>query len=463
MIFGEKPPKIVCDDPEITIDLSLADANSSFTEYDYCIPDYILHTSIITGIRHLLQRGSTNKHYAGFKIKIWGLSADDYENIYKPIDGEVVTFTPHADKAGETLSCIVLNVKPYYKDNLNFKDAVIITLISESYYDPLIIEKDWLSGWSYRKKITVKGESGAGTDYQIKLSIGNSAGGDFHLEGHCTDFPNDIRFTDNDKKTELKYWIEDITADPITVWVKVTDDLDSNQDIYVYYGKSAESTTSNGDNTFLFFDDFNDNSIDTDKWTVEKKGSTSAIVEETNQELHLAGEPNVISSGNLITKIFTVTHSIKYESKRKGTANHYRHMNIGYGDIQGNGGTDWWWMNFQYGYMFAVGDNTGKLMRWDDGSSIDLTSYDSMAAGDNTWYRESIEYDENGQITWKTNDYTVAQTTDTTYKDSNKYIFLTQGEYSNGNGGDSYFDWVFVRKCISTEPAYSSAGNEEEE
>ena len=114
----------------------------------------------------------------------------------------------------------------------------------------------WLSGYSYRKKVTISGSSGAGTDYQVKLSIGSSSGGDFHLEGHCEDFPNDIRFTGDDGTTLLDYWIEDPTQDPITVWVKVKDNLDNDVDIYVYYGKSGESSASDGESTFLFFDDF---------------------------------------------------------------------------------------------------------------------------------------------------------------------------------------------------------------
>ncbi len=114
----------------------------------------------------------------------------------------------------------------------------------------------WLSGYSYRKQVNITGQSGAGTGYQVKLSIGDSAGGDFHLEGHCQNFPHDIRFTDDDGSTELDYWIEDTTVDPITVWVEVNDDLGSDQSIYCYYGKSGDSTTSDGDNTFIFFDDF---------------------------------------------------------------------------------------------------------------------------------------------------------------------------------------------------------------
>jgi len=118
----------------------------------------------------------------------------------------------------------------------------------------------WLSGYTYRKQVNITGQSGAGTDYVVELEIGSSSGGDFHLEGHCQNFPNDIRFTDDDGETELSYWIEDVNTDPITVHVKVTDNLDSDQSIYCYYGKSGDTTTSNGDDVFDFFDDFVDDS-----------------------------------------------------------------------------------------------------------------------------------------------------------------------------------------------------------
>ncbi|MHC1623454.1 MAG: DUF2341 domain-containing protein [Candidatus Methanospirareceae archaeon] len=114
----------------------------------------------------------------------------------------------------------------------------------------------WLSGWSYRKKVTITGQSGAGTNYQVDFSIGAAAGGDFHLEGHCSSFPNDIRVTDNDGTTTLDYWVEDLTVDPITMWVEVADNLDNNVDIYVYYGKSGESSASDGEAVFEQFDDF---------------------------------------------------------------------------------------------------------------------------------------------------------------------------------------------------------------
>jgi len=78
-----------------------------------------------------------------------------------------------------------------------------------------------------------------------------------YVDGHCTDFPNDIRFTDNDGETELDHWCEDLTADPAVFWLEVKDSLESGTvPIYAYCGKSGASSASNGANTFITFDDF---------------------------------------------------------------------------------------------------------------------------------------------------------------------------------------------------------------
>lgn len=134
-----------------------------------------------------------------------------------------------------------------------------------------LIDPWYDSNWLYRKYHNITGSSGAGTDYQIKLignySTGTDSAETFYLAGNCsTDF-SDIRFTDDDGETLLDYWIEEHSdADYAVFWVKVADDLDSNQTIYVYYGNAAASSLSDGESTFPFFDDFNDGSIDTDKW-----------------------------------------------------------------------------------------------------------------------------------------------------------------------------------------------------
>jgi len=80
----------------------------------------------------------------------------------------------------------------------------------------------------------------------ISVSSSVECDGIVYLRDLCTDFPNDIRFTDNDGATELDYWIEDETADPAKFWIEVKDSLESGQtpDIYIYYGKSGASSAS---------------------------------------------------------------------------------------------------------------------------------------------------------------------------------------------------------------------------
>lgn len=140
----------------------------------------------------------------------------------------------------------------------------------------------WLNAYGHRKSVTITGQAGAGTDYQVSVSIGEAAGGDFNLEGHASSFPNDIRFTDNDETTELDYWIEDLTVDPITAWVKVSDDLGSNVDVCCYYGKSGDSSASHFDNTFIFGDSLDNDTLNTNRWPSVDGNPTYSIDAENH-------------------------------------------------------------------------------------------------------------------------------------------------------------------------------------
>jgi len=120
------------------------------------------------------------------------------------------------------------------------------------------------------------------TQVYVEVNYTTTAGADSQgkvgLINYCTDFPNDIRFADDDGDTELDHWIVDPTADPAKFWIEVKDDLGSNQDIYIYYGKSGASSDSDGDATFPFFDHFDDpvDAINTDKWEGDTGDATVA-------------------------------------------------------------------------------------------------------------------------------------------------------------------------------------------
>jgi len=165
----------------------------------------------------------------------------------------------------------------------------------------------WNGSWDYKKKINITGQSGAGTHYQVNFSIGNDSnavGEDFDLEGHCNESFWDIRFVDDDEVTSLPYWIESVsdsgTGKLAKVWVNVSDNLNTSVDIYVYYGKSGESSASNGTNTFEFFDDFED-----DIWTDVGEG---IYVDTPNSRLYFKCDR-------------AATADLTYVAKSMGTSN----------------------------------------------------------------------------------------------------------------------------------------------
>jgi hypothetical protein len=138
--------------------------------------------------------------------------------------------------------------------------------------------------WSYRKSHVINPASGAGTNYQVRIvahyGSGTDSGEDVYLNGKCrTDF-GDIRFTRSDGVSLLDYWMESkVDGDYAVFWVEVADDLSTNPvTIYIYYGNANVTTTSNGDATFPFFDDFDGSALNPDKWSINAVNSITYTV-----------------------------------------------------------------------------------------------------------------------------------------------------------------------------------------
>ena len=142
------------------------------------------------------------------------------------------------------------------------------------------LQMRWLTGWSYRKQVTLSRASGALNDYQMKILIGESSGSsgdDVHCEGKCEDDFFDLRFTTADGSV-LPHWIESVEgATPnqlATVWVKFDSIGATSTAFFMYYGNAAAADIGDGDEVFEFFDDFSGASLDGDKWT----GDTGDVV-----------------------------------------------------------------------------------------------------------------------------------------------------------------------------------------
>jgi hypothetical protein len=121
--------------------------------------------------------------------------------------------------------------------------------------------QSWLVGWQYQKSHIINSAAGAGTNYQVKITVNYGSGtdnaGNVYLNSHSKVDFGDIRFTDGDGVTLLSYWMEsEVNQNYAVFWVKIPDDLSSNQaPIYIYYGNPTATTASNGPGTFLMFKD----------------------------------------------------------------------------------------------------------------------------------------------------------------------------------------------------------------
>jgi hypothetical protein len=113
-----------------------------------------------------------------------------------------------------------------------------------------------LSGFKERKSHVLTAGTGAGANYQMRIHIiygaGADSGEDMYCDSLCkTDF-TDIRFTSSDEQTLLSYWLQSKTdSNNAVFWVKVTEDLDADKTIFVYYGNATATSLSSQANTFI--------------------------------------------------------------------------------------------------------------------------------------------------------------------------------------------------------------------
>jgi len=140
--------------------------------------------------------------------------------------------------------------------------------------------------WIYQKAVTISGTGTSLSDYQVKITLSGGTGGNFEFS-KAQNNGGDIRFLDEDRTTQLPYWIESwIFPSSATIWVKVPDIPAEGKEIYLCYGipmyfdefnPDIVESTSSGDNTFLFFDDFSQPQLDPLKWGIAGSPNISII------------------------------------------------------------------------------------------------------------------------------------------------------------------------------------------
>lgn len=294
----------------------------------------------------------------------------------------------------------------------------------------------WLTGYSCRKRVPIAGETGAGTNYQRKLTVhsgsGSNSPGVAYLGGNAENFPNDIRFTDNDGETELEHFCCDLSANPAIFWIEVTDDLGSNVDIYIYFGKTAGASASNIANTFLKGDDFergNDGDEVGGDWT-----EGGGVVEISTEQAYSGTRSMKLEGGAAypqaqIAQTAAETYAINFKFYKEDASQCTLTHGDGSTRVRCRGYTD---ENIEY-YDLA----------WNDTGS-DVTP--------DTWEEFEVR-----DIDWAANTYDIIHEGSSVQDDATMETSASSGNIVNliglnSSGNDTYIDNYFVRKWQANEP-----------
>ena len=300
-------------------------------------------------------------------------------------------------------------------------------------------------GFDIRKQVTITGSTdGAQTEYPVELVIhygsGTDSGNDIYMGSQCqTDF-GDIRFTASDGLTILDYWIQEKTdSDSATIWVKIQDipANPSTTTIYVYYDSTeTTSTTSSGENTFLFFDDFTGTSLDA-QWD-----DTTGTPSVGSGYATLSNDPDRIRASE---------DSWQYNVQMHGRIQYTTGASVGRHGLS-NSAVSSNFYNDDAAYVLPSGSGAVKSTTVNEGSYSQTDLYGTYPTAQ--WVLFHVKW-VNGKALYQY--HTDAEDTQT----SNVPNEALNPRLEGNSVSSLLVDWVFVGKYVESEPSVSSIGSSE--
>ncbi|MGY5854344.1 MAG: DUF2341 domain-containing protein, partial [Candidatus Thorarchaeota archaeon] len=322
--------------------------------------------------------------------------------------------------------------------------------------------------WKYRQSHKLIGNTSVGTDYQVKFIAhtgnGSSSGNNVYLNNHGESDFSDVRFTNDDATELLDYWCEYQDASSAEFWAEVSDDLSSNQTIYIYYGFDGAVSSSDGYATFDWFEDFEDEAIDTNpdstRWEdpVDDDGGGTYV--------DVVSDPDQNEDDQAL-KIYN-------NGDQENT--YIRSKSMGLGQRGYAMGWKWYRADDQYSYFFIYG-TSGYLVYTYSGTSHE---YFKFRDKDAVWQNPSPSWRENQWDSWRRLEFRVTGVNQTTgmwrdVSDNTNHTIHLRNEYPMDSGyldkitpifsnryrtQTLYTDDIYVRKYIETEPGHGDWGAE---
>ena len=189
----------------------------------------------------------------------------------------------------------------------------------------------WDSSWEQKKGIEIQyvGATGTLNNYQMLLNVtfDSNMNADF----------SDIRFRNNADNAKIYYWIQNKTDSAYAdVWIKIPAITNSaNLTVDMYYGNSVATSDSDGNNTFIFFDDFTGGTLNATTWEESLAAEFTAAVSggyyKITHTQSAGGDGYSLTSNVEFTRpqkvIFGVNTTVDWCSVSKSVANYFGFVN----------------------------------------------------------------------------------------------------------------------------------------
>lgn len=281
----------------------------------------------------------------------------------------------------------------------------------------------WLTGWEYRKLITLNKTVSNGFQVLLNVTYDSDMQSDF----------DDLRFTNYAEDTELDYWIEyKVDGSYADVWVE----MENSDKLYMYYDNDGVSTTSDCGSVMEICDTFDraDNMTVGNGWT-ESSGAFSINSNRLNGIGDGIGADDVYKSYGTFSGLYTYVVKFGYKPSTNGRSA------FGYSKAM---------TTPQLGWNLA---ETGYIQYLDDEG---WHNYDTYSAS--TWYILRLDIDTSSNSgDYYVNGVSVASDCGYYYDSTDPTIWDMYFYYSYPT---AYTDYVYIREYISTMPS-ADFGSEE--
>jgi len=302
----------------------------------------------------------------------------------------------------------------------------------------------WNSSWGFMKVLNV---STPINWYQMRIDISKNAGfGNVNCSGNCEDDFEDIRFVDIDNTTMFDYWIEGYINGNATFWVKLGNDIETDSNFLMYYGNAAANNISNGDDTFVFYDNFSGISMDASKWDVE----IGATVDFSTEGLVSLSDDGIIVTDNnypinIRTRCRLVSdeqdfNSILFNYGGNGSIDNTNRILLGSSDgIHPD----------EFDAFYYITEENDVMNKTDDNGHADFRSYCTYEM---TWVADVVN--------WYQNDSLIEQHINNII-DNNAYLRFKV--FDTSQESTSTYDWVFIGNYTPNEPYIVGTSGEQEQ